>query len=76
MKHRKEEHSQNISICKDDNIGYCSYGNTNCWFNHKETNQSKNNGNGNENENSEVIQKLFEMMETFSNRLVQIENIV
>ena len=46
----------------------------NCWYNHSEIKMSDENNEDLSNQNQEIITKLFEMMETFTQRLVQIEN--
>ena len=56
----------------------CHFGVKNCWFNHNE-NESMNENGSKENSNDmnqEVIGKLFEMMEKFTHRIVQIENVI
>ena len=46
----------------------CFYGAEKCWFRHK-TVQQENNQNG----NCEITSKLFDMKETFTNRIMKIE---
>lgn len=76
MHHRKLEHAQSVPHCKKANSGTCWFGARNCWFLHEADtsiqNGNKENLNGN-NYNEEVIQKIFDMMETFTTRIVQLE---
>ena len=80
MHHRKKEHTKNVPFCKNALKGSCHFGVKNCWFNHNENDISNINENGsgeNLNDmNQEMIGKLFEMMEKFTQRIVQIENII
>ena len=83
MHHRKKEHAQILAFCKNDLKGTCHFGVNNCWFNHNENENGNKNENGNRNRennsndmNPEVIGKLFEMMEKFTQRIVQIENVI
>ena len=78
MHHRKKQHAQNVPLCKNALKGTCHFGVKNCWFNHNE-NESMNENGSKENSNDmnqEVIGKLFEMMEKFTHRIVQIENVI
>ena len=72
MHHRKQEHNKNVPICKNELNGTCQI--QNCWYNHSEIKMSDENNEDLSNQNQEIITKLFEMMETFTQRLVQIEN--
>ena len=73
LKHRKKEHKDLIAPCRNILKGACKYGTSKCWFNHDDIenpNESEVNVNK---ENNNVIQKLFEMMETMTERIVQME---
>ena len=37
MSHKKLEHSDKVSICRDFTNGACHFGDENCWFNHSKT---------------------------------------
>ena len=76
MKHRKEENFKSVQNCRDDKSGNCQHGPYSCWFIHDGISENKNMAKENVIENSEIIKKLFEMMEVFTKRLVHIENIV
>ena len=80
MHHRRKEHAKNVPFCKNALKGTCHFGVNNCWFNHDEneiSNQNQNQSRENQNDmNQEVIGKLFEMMEKFTQRIVQIENVI
>ena len=60
MKHRKECHENRVPICRNGNN--CQYGSDRCWFNHHEKEEHYDENND-AIENSEVIEKLFNMME-------------
>ena len=85
MYHRKTEHSETVPICKHEITGSCQYGFQNCWFNHNKAQIDENesiNENINENnfmknnQNNEIMQKLVEMVEKYTQRIVQLENML
>ena len=49
--------------------GTCFYGAEKCWFQHSENEKQENNLN----KNLEITSKLFEMMETFTDRIMKID---
>ena len=70
MKHKKNQHPTNTSICKKyKEFSSCQFGDK-CWFIHKDSNESMNNSTLN-NENTE---KLFEILEKFTERIVILEH--
>ena len=69
MKHKKHEHGKTVKKC--NNGGKCFFGKQNCWFHH---NQENDNDQHHDNENKETTQKLFSMMEKFTNRIIELEN--
>jgi hypothetical protein len=58
--------------------GACKFGKNRCWFIHdkNETFDDKENNKNFTKENNEIIQKVFELMENFTERIVQIYCIV
>ena len=76
LKHRKSNHVESTPICKKFNSGECTFGNENCWFNHVKKVEDKGQKEKiDENlENNEIIQKRFQMMETLTKRIPDIEN--
>ena len=50
--------------------GFCKYGSEKCWFKH-----DKNDNNEKQNDNEEVIEKIFQMMEKFTQQIVDIKEI-
>ena len=77
MKHRKKEHRRKVPQCKNETNGCCQYGSTFCWFIHSDMNESES-GNLNVSQNddkNELIKKLFDMMENFARRLLEIERL-
>ena len=88
LEHRKKEHEQAVQKCKNENNGKCIFGNETCWFIHENTNikeeninhknnENKNNIKDSENTNVEnnMIQKMMTMMETFTERILKLEEI-
>ena len=75
LSHRKKDHGHKVPKCKNQNNGKCIYSNKTCWFNHyaNETideNQAKDKE---IEENKEVIQKIFKMMEHFTDEIVKMK---
>ena len=70
MNHNKDQHTDTVPFCRQfDN---CMFG-ARCWYKHDLENV-KNGEMNNSNTNNELIKKLIDMMEKFSNRIVNIEN--
>ena len=75
MKHKKNDHKQYVQLCKNEKNGSCIYGNKKCWFRH-ENEQSDNKNQKHEKEieeNKKVTQRMFEMMETITQSVIEIE---
>ena len=54
----------------------CKYGSKNCWFNHGEGEISTMNENDKKlNDDTEVIEKIFQMMEKFTQQIVKMKEI-
>ena len=64
--HQKREHVRSNPYC---NKRKCTYGAEKCWFQHTENEQQEDNLN----KNCEITSKLFGMMETFTNRIINLE---
>ena len=73
MHHRKEDHIKNVPICIDSVNGICRFGTGNCWYNHNEMKMINQNQNTQNSifQNQAVIEKLFDMMEKFTQHVVQ-----
>ena len=71
MRHRKIEHPEKIAICTNQRDSWCIFGSENCWYKHDNhiTNEKIENI-----ENSELIQRIFNMMEEFTERITHVEN--
>ena len=68
MKHRKREHGEFVATCREKTKGRCTYDPDTCWFKH--------NDHLNENHNiesSDMIKRMFEMMENFTERISEME---
>ena len=81
MKHRKKYHSKNVPKCRTLQNGTCQYGSEKCWFKHNdllindEINEVHEKMDIVENdEKSEIMQKLFEMVEKYTERIILLEN--
>ena len=72
MEHRKLEHPQKISACRKEMDGSCRFGDDKCWYSHKHS--LKINETGNPSQDQELINRLFTMMEKFTERIENIEN--
>ena len=60
----------NVPPCKNARNKSCWYGDEKCWFKHTETCDQENEIN----ENQEITAKILDMMETFTKRIMYIEN--
>jgi hypothetical protein len=74
FKHKKNRHSENVQKCKNQSNGKCIYKSENYWFIHdntefmEETDESKK-----EVINENTIQKIMNMMEIFTGRILKLE---
>ena len=59
-------------MCRNSESGKCKFGD-NCWYKHTNEMENKNTTESLEN-SSELIQKLFDMMEKFASKLEALEN--
>lgn len=69
LNHKKKNHIESVQHCKNDLSSSCKYGYQNCWYKHNIPTDNELN-----NVNQEVIEKLFKMMEQFTERIVHLEN--
>ena len=69
FQHRKNDHIKEGQLCKNHISNTCKYGAHKCWFRHENENSIE----GKE-ENSELTEKLFKMMEKFTERIMNLEN--
>lgn len=74
MSHRKKKHIEIVPKCRSAET--CHFGISNCWYNHSELNDSKeeNMDISNEDNNKKILEKLFDMVEKMTERIVQLEN--
>ena len=77
MIHRKIEHDRKVKQCKNETIGKCPYGSKFCWYNHTDiTKEIENNPNIDlNNQNNDITKQLFDMMENFAKRILQLEQL-
>ena len=73
MKHMKKEHVKHVQMCRNYIQGCCRYDTTNCWFKHGDDEKDVKDINENENQ-VEMMQKLFEMVEKYTQRIIMLEN--
>ena len=72
MKHKKYNHAEMVPDCK--NMIKCEYSDKNCWFNHSDKTEDKNKKVEKENHEDKILlQKLMELVEKISERLIIIE---
>ena len=71
MKHRKLEHRPAVTKCRHALYGTCMFGEDKCWFVHENDKNEKIIQN-----NQEVFEKLFNMMEKMTERIVQMETVI
>ena len=69
LNHKKMEHVTSVQQCKHEKRNSCPYGAKKCWYLH-----SLPENNGINNVNQEVIEKIFNMMEQFTKRILTLEN--
>ena len=74
MHHRKKEHGRKVPKCKNEKNGCCQIGPKFCWFIHTEDEEICESLNMKQNDTKEMIKKLFDMMENFAKRLIEIVN--
>ena len=73
MSHRKREHPNKVNQCKNEQNEKCIHGPKSCWYKHTDKHTENNDINQND-ETNDTLKKLFNMMETFAQRLLYIEN--
>ena len=71
VEHRKLEHFQKISACKNEMDGFCRFGDDKCWYDHNSSLQMKQTENINQ--DPELINRLVTMMDKFTERIENIE---
>ena len=60
-------------MCWNKENGKCIFGSQDCWFKHEKSERALENENATKEQN-EVIQKVFEMLEKMTERILKIEN--
>ena len=69
VNHKKKHHKESVQTCRNVVSGSCRYGSEKCWFDHGDTTKDE----SNEKVNIEVIEKLFLMMEKFTQQLMEMK---
>ena len=77
MIHRKIEHERKVKKCKNETNGKCPYGSKFCWYNHTDiTKEIENNPNIDlNNQDNDITKQLFDMMENYAKRILQLEQL-
>ena len=74
MHHKKAKHRNFVPCCRNNLQGTCWFDETKCWFTHDDTKESDKSENDKEKtEKKEIMEKIFNMMETFTKRIMKIE---
>lgn len=74
MHHNKKKHKNKVPLCKKSIHGTCWFGNDNCWFIHQEVDDGEKITKDDEiTKDKEMVAKIFDMMEAFTKRLIEIE---
>ena len=74
MHHKKDEHRHSVPVCKNQAQGTCVFGEYKCWFRHNtEEEKDELQNKAEKDENKEVMERLFNMMENVTKRVVRIE---
>ena len=73
MQHRKNDHTEFVSECKQNENGWCRFDWQDCWFKHdKET--MKYQSTNSDHTNSEMMRRLYDLMEKIAERIALVEN--
>ena len=65
MKHRRKDHSDKVPECRDHKNDCCRFQKETCWFKHEEKLEIK---------SPDMVERLFNMMEKFSERMEMMES--
>jgi hypothetical protein len=78
MMHRKNNHTEYVSACSHALNGSCHFGSKKCWFLHDDVSTTNTNEKTGKLDKSdkEVMEKMFDMMEKFSEQIFHLENII
>ena len=69
--HIKRQHLMTVPVCRNSSDKKCWYGDEKCSFRHEETEASEQNA---IHENQDITVKIFDMMETFTQKIMEIES--
>jgi hypothetical protein len=72
---RKQQHIHQVSKCKQESYGKCKYESKYCWFIHESNGNVLHSDTNNEviKEQSDVMEKVFGMLEIMTERIMKIE---
>ena len=68
LHHKKLKHIGSVKTCKNSLNNECRFGAKKCWFLHEEETILG------ESQNKGVTEQIFSMMETFTNKIMELEN--
>lgn len=73
MEHRKNEHINNVKECDKNKNASCEFGENMCWYKHEKDIQNTESEIGGV-KTVDLVKRLFDMMESFAERMRNIEN--
>ena len=73
MEHRKAEHYHYVSECTEKQNDSCRFSSSDCWYKHKNMLSTDKNLGVERIKNSDLIKRLFDMMEAFADRMALLE---
>ena len=75
-RHKKQKHQRLVPQCKNNKNGACKYGEKFCWFSHNENKENNEDIIIEQNivEKNEVIERLFDIVESMTKRISELEN--
>ena len=76
MYHKKKNHTTKVQKCKNYQTGACCFADINCWFEHEKLDNANDKTNEEVMYNQNVIEKIFNLMETFSRWKLKMEEII
>ena len=70
MRHRKSDHLEKVAICTNEKNYSCTFDPDKCWYRH----QNAKNNEDEKLETKDMLERLFNLMEEFTERMTMIEN--
>ena len=70
MKHKNFQHQNNVTLCMSYNEDFCCRFGNNCWFKHEDSDHE---AMFEDEHNNETTEKVFNILEEFTKRIVLLE---